>query len=918
MSDFSGKNSVCLSNTAKNEAAVVGAAQNDASIFIRLSDGLLVDLVSLTNEPRFTILYQGKMFYIPYKNAGFFMNMKALVEEILSLEGSYDTRFPYLQAFLAFSASNACNLKNICNDEQVSNALAKLGKTMSVYITDSSYKYVFGGMVLKLDDSANLSLVDNELKIRHCSNNVDAILDALTVEIKRIIENGEKLLNSDELSSKNKLFYAFSAGVISTARRQFSNKTPVSAKMQRFMLQKLAGGFYRFNSRGANVENRIGIFSAGDKHFSPHHGQSTVLAHADSVVSAYYRVLNAYDTNIDTVEGYTSGFTPLREIEPTAYFNLLDYACHRIIFVENTPDNSSVANEAVKKRRAIFYSLGLKPSNVSDIVFLKNSAKDSILASKSDLIIVDYSNIAEMVAKMPKKQAPQTPKTVEEVKNYVFKHSTSCVAVSFSSIQINQYDYDRPFATNILPDTKMPLCRIPQIKDWNKNRYYIALDKDSFDRLKLGISVSHRRSGNNYSNGKLALNIITQAMLKNSIIPDYSDSKHPTEIYFFSYHAVKSSECVKYLKTFVPITEISENYTIGDDVRLKLDKMAAVLADFELKSMVLNVFKHCNSIIDHDSRVMEEDNGCYSYKRVAGINVLKLLYNRLTDCYNSGKYAKNKTIEGFYDKLGTIVDYYDNSVEIFENRDYKALLADEILKIMELFLFSCQKWGYSIPQEHICKIQTTITTLINYMKSMFSDYLELEFQIAEICSNFNNHSSFNKDKLKKSIDGLAYYCQKASYTPSLVGKIGKTRVYSGYVLKDDNLPHLCVDKKYNTLCYGQENDMSDAFFKNISRRVWKDVKAMVNIKDASIIDHIEADFTDFQLFYTEHKYNVLYRDYDNSNAQNYLCFYNLARLFQQFGDSPYPYEFNKQTIKTKLLEMLPFISTAFCNVPKIY
>lgn len=924
MADSSVKNAACSHSAAKNEATIAtsNTTHNDANI-IRLSDGLSVDLASLT-DPRFIILYRGKRRYIYYKDSDFNIYMKSFVEEILNFEDPSDARLPYLRTFLAYFASSIANIKNICNDEQVSNLVDNVDKTISVnYTTCNTYKYIFGGMMLKLDDSIDLELSDDGLEIKcYFSSNFDAIFNALTAEIKQIAKKGEKLLNSDELSSKNKLFYAFSAGVVSASKPQFSDETPVSVKMQRFMLQKLAGEFYRFNDSPHDDNHRIGVFAVGNKHFRANYGTSAVLVRADSVVSAYYRILNAYDTNIDTVEGYESGLTPLRKTEPTAYFNLSDYNYHKIIFVENTPNNADAAAEAIRKRRAIFHSLGFKPSSVSDIVFLKNGMQDSVLASKKDIISIDYSDIAGMVAKMPKKQAPKTPKTVDEVKNYIFAHSTSCIAVSFSSVPSNMYNMNSQFATNILPETKMPLYRIIQKMKWSRidaSRHYIALDKDSFNKLKLGVSVAHRQKGSSYSNGKMALNIITQAMLKNSIIPNYSDFKHPTEIYFFSYHAVKSAECVKYLKTFIPTTEISENYVVDDDMRLKLDKMAAILADFELKTMVLNVFKHCNSIIGYYDCLMEEDNGCYSYNKIAGTNLFKLLYNRLTERYNTGKYAKNKIIEGFYSKLNTIVEYYDNSVKVFENKDYKALLTDEILKIMELFLFSCQKWGYSIPEKHTRRVQTTITTLISYIKSMFSDYLELEFKIAEICSDANsNRSVIIEDKLKKKIDDLAYYCQKTSYDPSLVGKIGKTKAYSGNVLKDNNLLHLCIERKYNTLCYGQDNDMGDTFFKNICRRVWAPLRTVVNIKDSNIIDNLEADFADFQLFYTEHKHNVLYRDYDNSNAQNYLCFYNLARLFQQFGDSPYPYEYNKQAVIAKMPEILPFISTAFCNVPKIY
>lgn len=51
------------------------------------------------------------------------------------------------------------------------------------------------------------------------------------------------------------------------------------------------------------------------------------------------------------------------------------------------------------KNAVCSHNLGSNPSNVSDIVFLKNNMKNSVLVSKNDIISIDYSDIARMVAK---------------------------------------------------------------------------------------------------------------------------------------------------------------------------------------------------------------------------------------------------------------------------------------------------------------------------------------------------------------------------------------------------------------------------------------------------------------------------------------------------------------------------------------
>lgn len=93
------------------------------------------------------------------------------------------------------------------------------------------------------------------------------------------------------------------------------------------------------------------------------------------------------------------------------------------------------------------------------------------------------------------------------------------------------------------------------------------------------------------------------------------------------------------------------------------------------------------------------------------------------------------------------------------------------------------------------------------------------------------------------------------------------------------------------------------------------------VENKSIIEKLRLD-DDFP-FYERKKegyngfYYCLYSHY-KINPEDSLCYLNLAELFNQMANSPYPYEFNKQILMSKLPEILPFISTCFCDIPQLF
>ena len=865
---------------------------NTGSNIIGLTSNLSVDLNSPNDTRRMVIDYGHKTVLIDAivtdsKTANKIVTMQSIVSEMMLLDPKTDVRAPYLRAFIAFFAKFN-DLRNVTTDEQVSYYVKTgLSELRSSSLNEPSHMlfnkfgHILADFRLSIADSKPLTLYKDGWSVENDYSTVSTILDALTAEIKKIVQNGEKLLNSDELASENKLFYALSAGVITTVRPQLDDGTPIMYNSSKYaLLQHLTGSFYRLEDGRKSDFNPMGVFSLKNRVFLATNTVGQFLVDASKIVALYYNAGRVYKETDNLLFGYESSITPLRQNEPKKYALLQDYSKHKIIIVENTPQSSTLTSDMLKKRRAIFYSLGLKQAETSNFVFITGSAKNAVFTTDdmSDLTIIKYNSIFRMILDMPSKMCNSTPKTDEEIQSYMRKHGVFCVKLNFC----NYHSYNNSAMPYEVKFTKTYLCNI--LKHSNLE-HYIALDQDMFYELKLAVS----RSGNSYKDTSKALNIAIQAMLKNGVIPEYTMRSPLTEVYFVSYYSIRSVNCIKYLENRLPTTKIDEKYVITDDMKQKLDSATGELARILAENTNINIlnFSSKNFVLGY-------------------VNFFGLLYEKLNNCEEYEKTAENKA---FLAKIRVLATTYDNAVQTVKQSGSRCVNS-EMLKFMEVFLWFCQNFGYKIPDSAVDYVNNTAKSTISLLKSVFLDYPTLE----NSATDSRLYATADVNNVNNIVDDAV--------TAVCTSKISQNSEYVGDVLKDENIAILCAPYNSN-ICYkktGIERIDMNLYDRmgDLSEHVWKNLRQTISIKDPNVKNKLESDFGSFSLF--------IPRDVDDTMdfyvstpecSRILLCYYNLAKLFNQLDGSPYPYEYNKQTILAKIPEILPFLGSVFCKIPKI-
>lgn len=866
---------------------------------IGLTSNLFVDLNSPNDTRRMVIDYGHRTILIDAiiadsKAANKIVTMQSLISEIMLLDPKTDARAPYLRAFIAFFAKFN-DLRNVTTDEQVSYYVKTgLSELRSSSLNEPSHMlfnkfgHILADFRLKIAGSKPMTLYKDGWSVENDYSTVSTILDALTAEIKHIVQNGEKLLNSDELASENKLFYALSAGIITTVRPQLNDDMPIAFNSSKYaLLQHLTGSFYRLEDGRENDFNPMGVFSLKNKVFLATNTVGQFLVDASKIVSLYYNAGRVYKKSDNFLSGYESSITPLRQNEPKNYALLQDYSGHKVIIVENTPQSSTLTGDMLKKRRAIFYSLGLKQAETSNFVFITGSAKNAVFTTDdtSDLTIIKYNSIFRMILDMPSKACNSTPKTEEEIQSYMRKHGVLCVKLDFCN-SCGYYNSAMPYKVRF---TKTYLCSILK---HNSFEHYIALDQDTFYELKLAVS----RCGNSYENTNKALHIAIQAMLKNGVIPDYTTYSPLTEVYFVSYYSIRSINCIKYLESKLPTTKISENYVIDDNMRQKLDSATGELARILAENTTINMFNALGNV------VMNPDY----------VNFFSLLYEKLNSCEKYEKTAENKA---FLAKIRVLATVYDNAVQTVKHSGSQCVDSEK-LKFMEFFLLFCQSFGYKIPDYAVDYVNNTAKSTISLLKSVFSDYPTLENSVAD--SRLYYTLRDNTVKLNSINDAV-----NDAVTAVCASKIRKNSEYVGNMLKDDNMAVLCSPFNSNAICYKKSgvekiDKKLNGRLNDLSKQVWENLRQIVNIKDDNVKKKLGADFGSFGLFMPrEIDDDMAFYGSTSECSRMTLCYYNLSLLFNQLDNSPYPYEYNKQAALAKIPEILPFLGSAFCKIPKI-
>lgn len=398
----------------------------------------------------------------------------------------------------------------------------------------------------------------------------------------------------------------------------------------------------------------------------------------------------------------------------------------------------------------------------------------------------------------------------------------------------------------------------------DKSIQYVGVDDESFKKLE-------NINENPY--------YITQILIKN----DYflKNCRLPRIIYVYPYpqycYYMKGffPENIKYLKLLPSPITIEDNYIVDEKTSRKLDNLADELAKISLNKAIFNIF----------------DGFPYPF------NIFNTLYKFLKEQQKNSGYELDKD---FLNNILIFSKTYKNSIIFFDKKYFKK---------MEIFLFLSQKFGYKIPQKYKDNFKNTINPIISNLKSVLSYCDNFEKVLCEAVTDgeimtlanqiYSSPMSMNKSEYSGVIFSFEHLQDSITDSPTVIGYNYNNNYYDE------------IDNNY----YGYEDNSKLArkedFLYHLSPL----------IENKSIIEKLKLD-DDFPLY--EHRqegYNERYyrlHNYYNIRSTDSLCYLNLAKFFNQIANSPYPYEFNKQILLSKLPEIMPFISTCFCDIPQLF
>lgn len=456
-----------------------------------------------------------------------------------------------------------------------------------------------------------------------------------------------------------------------------------------------------------------------------------------------------------------------------------------------------------------------------------------------------------------------------------------------------------------------PFCRNDAIQ-------YLPVDKASFNSLE-----SMVKSVDSEPSKRRLMLSISQILLKTSYFID--KRRLPSIIYVYDYgehyYYVKqicSPKNLKCLNRLPKAAKIEDNYVIDAKTARKLDKMANILHKISLNHAIYSLFNDFLS-----ARV------CCSKK-----NVFSLLHDALLERQKTAKYKPNKV---FLDNLVLLAREYSAA----KNYKHKLTKAKSCftniacLKRMEFFLLLSQNFGYRIPQRLKTSFQNKVNTVINAIRLVFSSYSRLiNGDSLEHMMILDNIAPF-----ETAISRIAEYVCDTPATP--VSEILQSPAYScemfpicfsnefivsdqftiiGYKCKSMNVKLINLTNKHCNYALYCDNRFSCEKVKNLCERLRPIVSDGAKyslfcnnaMKDPDFPLFERAEFVDGYdaYYYEKHGYYSIF-------PENSLCYLNLAKVFDKIAGSDYPYEFTRQALIAKLPEIMPFISTAFCDIPEI-
>lgn len=405
---------------------------------------------------------------------------------------------------------------------------------------------------------------------------------------------------------------------------------------------------------------------------------------------------------------------------------------------------------------------------------------------------------------------------------------------------------------------------------------YLAVDDNYFEGLKAELVKDYL-----FNINETIIFTIAQILLQNNYF--LNAQKLPETIILYPYQLFNDNvkrycpDYVKYIDNLEPkinLYDNNKNFEIDKILSYKLDKLTNILFEISLNKAIMNIFKNFTSLENRD--------------------IFGLLYEYIK---NNKVAVHNAFNEDFLEKLCFLSSAYKEAKQkIWQIMNETPKLIDNInLKNMELFLFLSQSFGYNIDKNLKNNFKIKINKIISVLKSVLSAYPDLEI----ISQDFAISSS--------NIIGLVNIISSSNPNNNVE--------YSGKILSDNNLLSVITENDC-IIGYNENYDDTEYYVDKFNARLMRYME-IDNIEYSAnefIRDNILADF---RLLYNKKDDDYTENQFDNI-AENSLCYFNLARIFEQVLNSQYPNEYNKQIIISKIQEILPFINTAFCDIPKIF
>lgn len=474
----------------------------------------------------------------------------------------------------------------------------------------------------------------------------------------------------------------------------------------------------------------------------------------------------------------------------------------------------------------------------------------------------------------------------------------SCIKIDFGFCSDSNNSSDSNIANGVAPalieylDKKeiYPFNISKRLYCCNNSQYLLPVYDNTYANLQAMVKHIDFEP-----NKKQLMLIVGQALLRHGYF--LNKCALPKTIYIYNIYECKDNikdifkkEADKYFKLLPIPVYIGGKYALSEEEIIKLNKITNILFKISLNAAIFNLFDVFKVFT------------CKGPE-----NAFVLLYEALQKMQKTAEY---KPSEKFMNDLNLISTEYLKAEKIFKNikKNNKNFNKMRYLKTMEFFLLLSENFGYQIPQNFKDNFKNKINLLVNTIKSVLSSYshIKLEDELSSI--NANAHKEINriaKEICSAQADETAEYSDEtfnANWSCNFITAdesiIGYNCNFADNVYKDSDS---CIDQyRVESLC----------------KRLWPLILNEDNTKYALFINNAIKD-PDFPLYECQKEgyddYYYLEKDHYHISPEDSLCYMNLAKIFQQIINSPYPYEFTKQQLTVKLPEIMPYISTAFCD-----